>query len=132
MKTRPVSQPLFRNYLKKAEEYFQAMQSEFNHQRWNSCVLNAIHCGVSAADALTVFFKGVRHSGERHAEVISLLQTLNIDKTTLNNKIKQLCALLDVKNMIEYEERITTESGALTAMKSAERFLNWTKEILKE
>lgn len=132
MKTRDVSKPLFRNYLKKAEEYFNAMNNEFSNQRWNSCVLNAIHCGISAADALTIFFKGVRHAGERHEEVINLLQTLDLDRNILGSKTKQLLGLLDVKNSAEYEEKLTNESGALTAVKNAERFFSWVKEVLKE
>ncbi|MCX6706918.1 MAG: HEPN domain-containing protein [Candidatus Woesearchaeota archaeon] len=132
MKTRAVSKPLSRNYLRKAEEYSNAMNNEFSNQRWNSCVLNAIHCGISAADALTIFFKGVRHAGERHEEVINLLQTLDLDKNILGNKTKQLLGLLDVKNSAEYEEKLTNESGALTAVKNAERFFSWVKEVLKE
>lgn len=132
MKTRAVNKPLFRNYLKKAEEYFDAMNTEFSSQRWNSCVLNAIHCGISAADALTVFFKGVRHAGERHEEVVNLLQSLDLDKNILKKKTRQLFDLLDIKNMAEYEENLTTESGALAAIKNAERFFKWVKEVLKE
>ncbi len=130
MKTRTINKELYRNYLKKADEYFEAMNNEFSSQRFNSSVLNAIHCAISATDALTVFFKGIRHAGERHEDVIGLLNTLEVDKDTLNNKTKQLLSLLDIKNAVEYEERLTTEQGALTAIKNTERFLSWTKSML--
>jgi len=131
MKIRTVNKEFYKNYLKKAEEFFSAMDSEFSKRNFNSCVLCAIHCGISAADALTVFFKGIRHAGERHIEVIELIESLDIDKSLLKNKIRQLVGLLDVKNMVEYEERLTTETGALTAVKSAERFFSFVKEMLK-
>lgn len=132
IKTRAINKDLYRNYLKKAEECFSAMESEFAKRNFNSCVLCAIHCCISAADALTIFFKGVRHAGEKHEDVIALLETLDIDRGELRNKVRQLINLLDVKNMVEYEEKLTTENGALVAIKSAERFFNWAKEMLAQ
>ncbi len=131
MKTRTVNKAHYKNYLKKAEEFSSAMDSEFSKRNFNSCVLCAIHCGISSADALTVFFKGVRHAGERHEEVIGLINSLDIDRAVLKDKTRQLASLLSVKNMVEYEERLTTESGALTAIKNAERFFSFVKEMLK-
>lgn len=132
IKTRNVANGLYKNYLQKAEEYSQAMTDELEKLRFNSAVLCAIHCGISAADALTVFFKGVRHAGEKHEDVIQLLETLELDRTVLQNKTRQLIHLLQVKNAAEYEERVTTENGALTALKNAERFFDWVKGVLPE
>lgn len=131
IKTRNVSKEFYKNYLKKAEEYFSAMNTEFEKRNFNSCVLNAIHCGISSADSLTVFFKGVRHCGERHEDVLSLLNSLEIDKNELRNKTRQLVSLIDIKNAIEYEEKLTTENGALISIKNAERFLSWVQRLLK-
>ncbi len=125
-----MSKDLYRNYLAKAEEYFVAMKEEFEKKRFNSCVLCAIHCGISAADALTIFFKGVRHAGERHEDVVQLIEGLGLEPQTIQNKIRQLLSLLQVKNQTEYEEKLATESGALMAIKNAERFFGWVKELL--
>jgi len=129
-KTKNVSKELYRNYLAKAEEYFAAMNEEFEKQRFNSSVLCAVHCGISAADALTIFFKGVRHAGERHEDVVQLIEDLGIEPQAVHSKIRQLLGLLQVKTQTEYEEKMTTESGALTAIKNAERFFGWVKGLL--
>ena len=132
IKTRNVSKDFYKNYLQKAEEYFQTMNQEFEQKRYNSCVLGAIHCCISTADALTVFYKGVRHAGEKHEDVVQLLETLEIDREVLKSKARQILSVLQLKNMTEYEEKLTTENGALAAIKSTERFYGWVKEMLLE
>ena len=106
------------------------MNESFNKQEYNAVVLNAIHCAISSADALTVFYKGLRHAGERHEDVISLLNTLDIKD--IQNKNRQLLNLLQLKNKAEYEEKLMTESNASDSIKNASRFFNWVKELLKE
>lgn len=106
------------------------MNEEWNKKHFNSSVLCAVHCGISAADALTVFLKGVRHAGEKHEDVVQLIELLEFDRETIKVKTRQLINLLQVKNQVEYEEKLTTENGALVAMKHAERFLEWVKETL--
>lgn len=127
-KTRNVEKTFYANYLKKAEEYFSAMHNEFNKGNFDSCVLCAIHCCISAADALTIFFKGIRHAEERHENAVKLLSTLTLGN--IQNKIRQFLNVLTAKNAVEYEEKLTTENGALTAMQNTERFFNWVKETL--
>ncbi len=132
MKIRKVNHELYVNYLKKATEFYEAAKTEFEKQNWNSCVLNAIHCAISSTDALTVFFNGVRHAGDKHFDSINLLQELNLDKNLIKDKTRHLFALLDVKNMTEYEEKLTTEDGAILALKHADRFFGWVKEVTKK
>jgi len=73
IKTRNVSKELYQNYLLKAKEHFEAMNTEFEKENYNSCSLCAIHCCISGADAVTIFFKGVRHAGDGHEDVVQLL-----------------------------------------------------------
>ena len=131
MKTKNVNKWLHVNYLKKANEFYDTAKNEFERKNWNSCVLNAIHCAICAADALTIAFKGIRHAGERHEDVVKLFQELDMDTKVLKDKTKQLLALLDVKNSTEYEEKLTTENGASIALENAERFFEWVGEQLK-
>jgi len=65
MKTRNVDKSKYKNYLIKAEEFFDIMNESFNKQEYNAVVLNAIHCAISSADALTVFYKGLRRKARR-------------------------------------------------------------------
>ena len=107
------------------------MKLSYEQQLWNSTVVNAIHCAISSSDALTVFYLGFRHSGERHNDVILLLQELEIDKKELQKRIKQLSTLLSIKNIAEYEDRLMVKKDAVNAMKACERFYHWVRNELE-
>lgn len=99
--------------------------------RWNAAATNAVHSGISSCDALTVFMIGVRHAGERHEDAITLIQTLNLPRYTLQAKGRQLSRLLAIKNTAEYEERLIKEGEATEAVRDAERLLEWVETFLK-
>ncbi len=130
MKTRNVDKHKYKNYLIKADEFFDSMNENFSKRKFNATVLNAIHCAISSADALTVFYKGVRHAGDRHEDVVVLLNTLELSE--IKNKNKQLLGLLNIKNSAEYEEKLMIETDALNSIKNTERFYRWVKMLLKE
>lgn len=130
MKTRNVDKHKYGNYLTKADEFFDSMNDSFAKRKFNAAVLNAVHCAISSADALTVFYKGVRHAGDRHEDVVALLNTLELPE--MQNKNKQLLNLLRIKNSAEYEEKLMTEANALDSIKNAERFFKWVRDMLKE
>ncbi|UCH88725.1 MAG: HEPN domain-containing protein [Thermoplasmata archaeon] len=129
--TRSVNRSYYKNYLLKAEQFYKTMKLSYEKKLWNSVVVNAIHCAISSADALTVYYLGFRHAGERHNDVIQLLQQLEIDKKELRTKTRQLSMLLSIKNQAEYEERLMVESDANSALKGSERFYSWVKEELE-
>jgi len=130
VRVRHVDKSVFENYLKKSEEYFGAAQECLRTGRWNAAVINAVHCGISACDALTVFMLGIRHAGERHEDAISLLQTAGLPKDVLMAKSRQLSRLLGIKNAAEYEERLMDKNDANEAVRDAERFFSWVKDFL--
>ena len=129
LKTRNVEKHLYKNYLKKAEEFMNACNNSFLKEDWNAVVINTVHSGISASDALTIFFKGVRHTGVRHEDVIQLLNTLELHD--IKDKNRHILNLLSVKNKAEYEETLMTRKNAEDAKRSAERFLSYVKGILK-
>ena len=128
MRTKPVEKHFYLNYLKKAEEFLQQTEKAIEDEKWNVAVSLTIHSGICAADALCVFYLGVRSSGEGHEEVIQLINKLNIND--LNVKTRQLLNLLDLKNSAEYTESLMTEKNALSAKQNAERFLSFVKNNL--
>src|SRR3989339_252710 len=130
MKTRSVDKHKYRNYLVKADEFFDMMNDSFAKRKFNPTVLNAIHCAINSADALTVFYKGVRHAGERHEDVVALLNTLGLPD--MQSKNRQLLDLLRIKNSAEYEEKLMTEANALDSIKNTERFFKWVRGMLKD
>ena len=129
-RTRAVKRELYKNYLKKAEEFYRGMERSFNAKDWNACVVNAVHCAISSADAMTVFYLGLRHAGERHQDVLGLLQEIDFGPKEIQSKNRQLSSLLLIKNRAEYEERLMRKSDAENALKAAERFHDWVKEKL--
>jgi HEPN domain-containing protein len=131
-RVRHVDKSLFRNYLKKAEECLETANQCLKEVRWNAAVINAVHCGISACDAITVFMLGVRHAGERHEDAISLFQTLSLPRETVRSKSRQLSRLLAIKNAAEYEERLMSEIDAKEAVRDAERFFAWVKRFLSK
>jgi hypothetical protein len=80
VRVRHVDKSLFKNYLRKSEECFNTALECLRTRRWNAAVVNAVHCGISACDAVTVFMLGVRHAGERHEDAISLFQTVGLPR----------------------------------------------------
>jgi len=130
MKTRTVDKYKYQNYLTKAEEFYETMNESLQARRFNATVVAAIHCAISSSDALTVFYKGIRHSGERHEDVINVLNTLGLPEMQAKNK--QLLVLLQVKNSAEYADRLMTESNANESVKNAQRFYSWVKGLLQK
>ena len=123
-----VASSFYQNFLKKAEECHTGMNAAFASDNWNMAVIAAVHCGISAADALTVKFLGVRNSGSRHEAVIKLLSKLNL--LDIGKKNQQLSNLLRIKSTAEYEEKLMSKSDASEALRDAERFYKWVKEVL--
>lgn len=130
-KTRKVNKELYLNYLQKARENLEAAKESLQAGRWNAATINAVHSGISATDALTVFMIGVRHAGQRHEDALSLLQTLNLPKNELKNKSRQLSRLLSIKNASEYEERLIRKKEAAMAVRDAERYVEWINDKLQ-
>lgn len=131
-RTRSVRKELYGNYLDKARESLEAAKESLSARRWNAATINAVHCGISATDAITVFMIGVRHAGERHEDAITLLQNLSLPNETLSTKGRQLVRLLSIKNTAEYEERLIREKEATEAVRDAERYLMWVETLLKK
>lgn len=131
VRTRPVDRHAYKNYLKKAKEHHTAMGMNYERELWNACVVSAVHCAINCADALTSFYLGFRHAGDRHHDVLNLLQKIEIDKKELSSKIQQLSTLLSIKSVAEYEEKLMDEKDAESARRACDRFYSWVIDKLK-
>ncbi len=125
IKTRQVSKYFYRNYLERAEDCYETMNERYSKGKYISTVINAIHCCISTADALTVFFKEQRHAGENHLETVNLLKTLNIPELT--NKISFFKEVIELKNNAEYGERTLSKNDADLAVRNTEKFFKLLK-----
>jgi len=128
-KTRDVAKSDYSNYLKKAEECFHAAQRSFENEEWNAAAINAIHCCITACDAMCVYFLGKRHSGEDHNEAAVLFKSIKHDEEISTNA-NRIMRILRAKNMAEYEERLVRETEAETMLNTCEKILEYVKKQL--
>lgn len=129
IKTTIVSRSDYSNYLKKAAEFHDAMRDSLSKGKWNAVGLNAIHTGISAADSLLVFFRGIRSTSPKHDDIIKLV-TSHIPHKEIKDKIPHLRDLIYMKNVVEYEVRLIDKSEALMLAKHATRFFEWVQCLL--
>ena len=128
-KTRSVSRERHATYLKKAREFLRAAESSLKSSDWDAVGLNAVHAAISAADALLVYYGGVRSTGDSHHDVAGLLRQ-HIKDEQLGPKIQTLSKVLGYKNLAAYEDREVTEAEGRDAERLARRFLDWAQSRL--
>lgn len=126
-RSRFVDKAKFRNYVRKAEEFERAAADAEGREDWDAAVANAIHSGISMADAVAVFYLGKRSAAEGHEESATLLQQLDLDRKEVERAVSHLTELLKVKNLAEYEERLLSRRDSERAMKHLERFRTWVR-----
>jgi HEPN domain-containing protein len=129
LSTRSVSRERHATYLKKAKEFLRAAESSMKLGDWDAVGLNAVHASISAADALLVYYGGVRSTGESHHDVAGLLRQ-HIKDDQLGSKIQTLSKVLGYKSLAAYEDRELTEAEARDVEKLTRRFLEWAQERL--
>ncbi len=128
-KTRSVSRERYATYLKKAREFMRSSESALRAGDWDATGLNAVHAAISAADALLVYYGGVRSAGDSHHDVAGLLSQ-HVPDDQLGSKIQTLSKVLSYKNLAAYEDREVTETEGRDAEKLARRFLDWAQSRL--
>jgi len=119
----------YRYYLVKAEEFLRTMRVAIAEDDWNAAGLMAVHCVISANDAIVTYFGGVRSASKDHADAIKQLIDVVSMKSTKTNAT-HLARVIAKKNTIEYESRLFSKPEALTAAAHAEKFLKWAISIL--
>jgi hypothetical protein len=119
----------YKNYLKKAEDFYTSMQSAYKNKNWNSTGLEAVHCAISANDALLTFYSGKISTGPDHQDAVRLLEALIAFPETADYS-KHLRRIIAMKNVVEYEARLFHEGEASEILLHTERFFNWVKAKL--
>ena len=120
---------LYGNFLHKAQQFSRAMNQALNKGDWDAAGLNAVHCAISANDALLVALTGVRSASTRHADSAGLLES-KVSTPGVKSAVNQLKRLISKKNLIEYERRIFSKSEASNTVRDAGRFLEWVERTI--
>lgn len=127
---RPVERTGAARYFKKATEFFESMQEAMKAGRWNAAGLNAVHCAISACDAVLVYYTEQRSSSPDHEEAAYLLGAL-VKVPEARQKAETLRRIVHEKHLIEYEDRTFTSQEAANLAKLTERFYLWAKQLLR-
>jgi len=119
MRTRPVDKTKYVDYMRRAAECLSAMRRSLEASE-----------SIAGADALSVYFKGLRHAGDRHEDAVILLSQIKPEDDDFQKNAQRLGRLLGMKYGAEYSEKLVTRSQAEEAARDAERFLSFVKEKL--
>jgi HEPN domain-containing protein len=130
MKIKTKNEISWKNYLIKAEQFFETAREAYNSGNWNAVGLNAVHSAISANDAITVYLKGIRSVSEKHSDAVDLLLIVFNNEKGTREFSSHLLWLLNRKNLVEYEARLFFKKEAEDSIKHAERFLRWTESHL--
>ncbi len=123
--TREKSVPrnFYKNYLIKAEEFYDSMEYNFEKENWDSCVSSAIHAVICIVDAIAIQQLGRRSSSQSHMETYLLLNDIKTSDENRKSNLKgDLKDLISLKTTSEYEEKLMSRGDA-------EKSLNKTKKI---
>src|SRR3989338_9476474 len=66
------------DYLKKAEDNHKAMLAAFKDGNFNAAGTLAFQCGISSADAICVYEKGVRSISQDYFDVCDLVSSVTL------------------------------------------------------
>ena len=129
IRTTHIQKAAYVNYLKKAEEFLSSAYESLAKGKWNVAGLNAIHAGISAADAVLVALHGVRSISPKHDDILRLFSSL-VKHKAVDENIAHLRHLISMKNTVEYDQRLVTQSEAISLSKHCERFVTWGKSVI--
>ena len=117
-RTRPLSAAQVHDYVRKAEEFAESAASELGAERYIAATSLAIHAAINSADAVCGVRIGQRAAGQRHDDVVSLLQDAGTDGMAV---AKDLRRLLPLKTQTEYEPNAVAKGVATKAVERAQR-----------
>lgn len=112
----------------KAENYYAAMQESLRQSRWNSAALNAVSSSIYYCDALLIYFYNVRSASPRHENICRLLLT-HVQRSDVNETVFRLRSLLNLKKLLDDEERPANRTEALFAAQQADKITEWCKSV---
>lgn len=127
--TVPATKAEAKRFLAKGEEFLQGAQASLREGRATSAGLLSIHAAISAGDALTAHFLGVRSRSQRHQDVLALLSQLPLENK--EGLARQVRRLLDDKNVVEYEGKLLLTTAAGEMVELAQRVVVTCRKALR-
>lgn len=120
-----------RAFWAKAQDFFRAMRECSRTGNWNGACLAAVHCAISATDALLVAQAGLRSSSRKHEDAADLVAA-HIRHPQVKEQAGRLRGILAQKNLIEYMDRSYRQEDALALEKQVERYVGWAQSLTNQ
>jgi hypothetical protein len=131
-KTAQAARAEARHHLAKAEQFLEVSRAALQDMRYDAGMLNAIHAGIAAADAVTITFSGLRSTDPDHRRVVDLLEESAGTSEAVRSRARQLRALIEKKNAVEYESRRASVAEAAQGVERATRIVTWARDAVEK
>jgi HEPN domain-containing protein len=105
------------------------MNDSLQKGHWEAAGINAVHCAISANDAVLVALRGIRPASKDHKDAVRILQS-QFKEEDAQTAAKRLGTIISKKSRVEYEQKRLTEKEARDIVLDAQRFLEWAKTRL--
>lgn len=129
-RTVKVTEAEARVFWNKSEQFMESAQDALAKGNWDAAAHNAVHCAISANDALTGARYGLRSTGQNHRDAATLLAEKEGTEDARRNAARFI-KTISKKNLIQYEGRSVSEAEARALMMDATRFFEWSKSRIK-
>lgn len=125
-------EPDFRRVEKKAAIVFwrravqceAAMKDALVRGHWEAAGINAVHCAISANDAVLAALPAIKVTSKDHRDAVRLLSS-RLKSEDAQAAAKRLDIIISKKGRVEYEQKRLSEKEARSLVLDAERFLEW-------
>jgi len=117
------------DYFRKAEDNCRAMMDSFSSGNTNAAGTLALQCAISSADALCVYFKGVRSVSRDDFDICDLVASVPLPEA--KEMAARLRSIIGRKNLVQYERRNLTRQEAKDLVASAAKFFQWACSLAR-
>ena len=108
-----------------------AMNDALARGHWEAAGINAVHCAISANDAVLAAVPAIKVTSKDHRDAVRLLSS-RLKSEDAQAAAKRLDIIISKKGRVEYEQKRLSEKEARSLVLDAERFLDWTGDQIPE
>ena len=101
-----------------------AMKDALARGHWEAAGINAVHCAISANDAVLAALPAIKVTSKDHRDAVRLLSS-RLKSEDAQAAAKRLDIIISKKGRVEYEQKRLSEKEARSLALDAERFLDW-------
>ncbi|OIO36883.1 MAG: apolipoprotein N-acyltransferase [Candidatus Omnitrophica bacterium CG1_02_44_16] len=116
-------------YLNRADSYYVTMKESLRESRWNSAGLNAINVSLYYCDTLLIYFYSIKSAVPKHENIARLILD-NVKRADTDANIYHIHAILNLKKIVESEDRPIARNEAIFLADHAEKLAEWCKAVL--